>query len=174
MSHFGRFILFSKQTDIFATKAPSLMFDEVLNTLLHSKHPSALITRIYCFYFELCPSILSWIRQKGESQNGGKQENKVRQIFRRKKRTFLTHWYAHVRTCAYQGVRNVCFSENLAYFVFLKHPFWDSPFCLITDKITFFLRSTIIISWQDKSLLGIHSGQITGTKEKNNIFSLRK
>ena len=27
------------------------------------------------------------------------------------------------RTCAYQGVRNVPFSENLACFVFLKHPF---------------------------------------------------
>ena len=25
--------------------------------------------------------------------------------------------------CAYQGVRNVPFSENLACFVFLKHPF---------------------------------------------------
>ena len=28
-----------------------------------------------------------------------------------------------VRTCAYQGVRNVCFSEILACFAFLKHPF---------------------------------------------------
>ena len=37
--------------------------------------------------------------------------------------------------CAYQGVRNVRFSENLAYFVFLKHPFWDSYFCPITDVI---------------------------------------
>ena len=26
------------------------------------------------------------------------------------------------------------FSENLAWFVFLKHPFWDLPFCLITDE----------------------------------------
>ena len=29
------------------------------------------------------------------------------------------------------------FSENLACFVFLKHPFWDSPFCLITDELHF-------------------------------------
>ena len=28
-----------------------------------------------------------------------------------------------LRTCAYQGVRNVRFSENLAGFVFLKYPF---------------------------------------------------
>ena len=32
------------------------------------------------------------------------------------------------------GVRNVRFLENLACFVYLKHPFWDSPFCLITDE----------------------------------------
>ena len=28
-----------------------------------------------------------------------------------------------IRTCAYQGVRNVRFSVNLACFVLLKHPF---------------------------------------------------
>ena len=27
---------------------------------------------------------------------------------------------------AYQGIKNVRFSENLTRFVFLKHPFWDS------------------------------------------------
>ena len=36
-------------------------------------------------------------------------------------------------TCARQRLRNVCFSGNLACFVFLKDPFWDSPFWLITD-----------------------------------------
>ena len=39
------------------------------------------------------------------------------------------------RMCAYHEVRNVCVSEILACFAFLKHPFWDSPFCLITDEI---------------------------------------
>ena len=38
------------------------------------------------------------------------------------------------RTCGYQGVINFRFSENLVCFVFLKQPFWDSPFCLITDS----------------------------------------
>ena len=38
--------------------------------------------------------------------------------------------------CAYQGETNVRFSENLACFVFLKHLFWDSLFCLITDVLT--------------------------------------
>ena len=42
-----------------------------------------------------------------------------------------------IRTYAYQGVRNVCFSEILACFAFLKHSFWDSPFCLITDDKAF-------------------------------------
>ena len=40
------------------------------------------------------------------------QEKKARQIFK----------YA----VKYQGVRNVRFSESLACFVFLTHPFWDS------------------------------------------------
>ena len=41
----------------------------------------------------------------------------------------------HLNRRAYQRARNVCFLENLACFVFLKHPFWDSPFCFITDEI---------------------------------------
>ena len=41
-------------------------------------------------------------------------------------------------TCAYQGVRHVRFV------VFLKHPFWDSPFCLITDKL---IWSLLLLSW---------------------------
>ena len=40
-------------------------------------------------------------------------------------------------TLAYQVVRNVRFPKNFACFVFLKHPFWYSPFCLITDEIYF-------------------------------------
>ena len=50
------------------------------------------------------------------------QENKFSE-----KQTFLT--------CAYQRVRIVRFSGNLACFVFMKHPFWGSPFCLITDDL---------------------------------------
>ena len=61
------------------------------------------------------------------------QENKVCQIFRKMKISY----YPLIRTCtrAYQRVRNVRFSENLACFVFLKHPFWDLPFCFITDEL---------------------------------------
>ena len=84
------------------------------------------------------------IRQKGESQNGCFK--KTKHVKFSKKRTFLTPWYAHVCVrirglemfifwCAYQGVRNVHFLENLACFVFLKNPFWDSLFCFSTDGL---------------------------------------
>ena len=45
--------------------------------------------------------------------------------------------YTLIRTCtyAYQGIRNVRFSEILACFVFLLPPFRDSPFYLITDEL---------------------------------------
>ena len=61
------------------------------------------------------------------------QENKARQIFQK---TNISYPLTSTRTCAYQGVRNVLFPENLAYFVFLKHQFWNSPFCLMTDELT--------------------------------------
>ena len=66
--------------------------------------------------------VSSVIRQKGDNQ-----ENKAQTNFPS----------AHVHTCAYQGIRNVSFSENLAWFFFLKHSFWLSPFCLITDGLMF-------------------------------------
>ena len=68
---------------------------------------------------------LSVIKQKGESQNGCFK--KAKHATFSEKRTFTS--------CAYQGVRNVRFSENVARFVFLKHPFWDSLFCLVTDEL---------------------------------------
>ena len=48
------------------------------------------------------------------------QENKARQIFQK---TNVSYPLIRTRTCMYQGVRNVRFPENLACFVFLKHPF---------------------------------------------------
>ena len=64
--------------------------------------------------------ILSVIRQKCESQNRCFMKTKHAKFT--EKRTFLTPWYARVRTCAYQGVRNARFSENLPYFAFLLRP----------------------------------------------------
>ena len=107
------------------------------------------------------------MRQKGESQNICFK--KTKHVKFSKKRTFLNPWYAQVRTCAYQAVKNVRFSENLGIgvkdvfrkicvsggknirfsvnftcFVFLKHPFWDSPFCLITDDFISVHRHPLI------------------------------
>ena len=74
----------------------------------------------------------SVIRQKGESHNGCFKKTKNAKFS--ETRTFLTPWYAHVHMCACQGVRNFLFWGTLACFVFLKHKFWDSPFCHITDE----------------------------------------
>ena len=54
--------------------------------------------------------------------------------------------YPLIRTqaCAYQGVRNVRFSENLACFVFLQQPCWDSFFSLIVDEMS-------LCSWSEGS-----------------------
>ena len=51
--------------------------------------------------------------------------------------------------CAYQEVKNVCFSKNLTSFVFLKHPFFDSAFYLITDAC-----GEIHFWWKQKSSSG--------------------
>ena len=59
--------------------------------------------------------ISSVIRQKDEYQNGCFK--KIKHAKFSKKRTFLTPWYA-------RAYWNVPFSENLACFVFLKHPGW--------------------------------------------------
>ena len=51
--------------------------------------------------------------------------------------------------CTCQRVRNIRFSENLRCSVFLKHPFWDLPFCLITDSVYRFLCQSVHVSlWQ--------------------------
>ena len=71
-------------------------------------------------------------RQKGESQNGCFKKTKHSNFSQ--KRTFLPPWYAHVR------------SEILTCFVFLKHPLWDSPFCVIIDDLNLVLNSS---DWQN-------------------------
>ena len=68
------------------------------------------------------------------------QENKASQIFLK---TNISYPLIRIRTCAYQGVRNVRFLENLACFVFLKYSFWNSPFCLITGEFS----QQILIIW---------------------------
>ena len=59
------------------------------------------------------------------------QENK-RQIFGK---TNISNPLIRILTCAYQGIRNVRFTENMACFDFLLPPFGGSPFCLITAEV---------------------------------------
>ena len=69
--------------------------------------------------------ISSVIRRKGDCQNGCYKKKHVEFL---EKRTFLTTWYEHMG-------KNVRFLENLTCFVFLQHPFWDSPICLVADDL---------------------------------------
>ena len=69
-------------------------------------------------------------KTKGRVSNRVFQENKACQIFWKTKIS-----YPLILT-AYQEVRNVRFSENLECFAFLKHPFWDSSFRLITGVLS--------------------------------------
>ena len=64
-------------------------------------------------------SLYRWKLDKGKSRNGCYKKRKRTKFS--EKQTFLTTW------CAYQVVRNVCFSENLKRFVFLQRSFWDLP-----------------------------------------------
>ena len=67
-------------------------------------------------------------KAKGRISKRVFQENKARQIFRKE----------NIHTCAYHGVKNVRFSEILACFVFLKHPFWDSTLLPTISAIQIF------------------------------------
>ena len=74
-----------------------------------------------------------------------------------KKGTFLTHLYTHVRV---HGVSSVRFWENLTCFVFLKHPFCDSPFYLITGNLCNYFDGKIITEKSLQLGTGFRSFQI--------------
>ena len=119
------------------------------------------------FYCVKLRKISSVTRQKGESQNGCFKKTKHAKFS--EKQTFLTSWYAHAqvpldtlryRTCAYQVVIDVCFSGNLACFVFLKHPFWDSPFSLITTISALHFVISILMVFISLSIFMIKNATI--------------
>ena len=59
-------------------------------------------------------------KAKGRISKRVFQEHKARQIFQKRN---ISYPLIRTLTCVYQGVRNNRFSDNLACFVFLKHPF---------------------------------------------------
>ena len=92
-------------------------------------------------------------KPKGRISKRVFQENKARQIFPKNE---ISHPLIRTRTCVYQGVRNVCFSENLACFVFLNHRFDIRPFGLLANTLQTgrpFYHQT---SWK-KSALGLEA-----------------
>ena len=61
------------------------------------------------FVYQCSSSI---IRQKGESQSGGNKKTKETKF---SEKMSISYTLIRTHTCAYQGVRNVSYSENLAY-----------------------------------------------------------
>ena len=79
----------------------------------------------------------SVVRQKCESQNGCFKKTKHARFS--EKRTFLTPWYAYVRV-RIRGQEMFVFRKIWRALIFLKQPFWDSPFCHVTDEIWCYLE----------------------------------
>ena len=93
---------------------------------------------IYWHFWDIDSSA---IRQKGESQNGCYKKTKQAKFS--EKQTFFNP-LIRTRTCAYQGVRNVRFSEKLAYFIFLWHRFEIRSFALLPTN---FLFTNVFSRW---------------------------
>ena len=102
------------------------MFDWVLNTLLTIFNDKNLQTWTNT-YFRQCSvseESSSVIRQKGKSKNECFKKTKHAKFFENE--LFLTpdtHTYVCVSGGKKSGGKKCSFSENLACFVFLKHPF---------------------------------------------------
>ena len=73
-----------------------------------------------CEYFSKNKVNIVGNKAKGRISKRVFQESKARQNFRK---TIISYPLIRTSTSAHQGVRNVCFSEILACFAFLKHPF---------------------------------------------------
>ena len=96
-----------------------------------AKYPTRIISIQNIFWFKRLVLKNVGNKTKGRISKRGFQENKARHIFQK---TNISYPLMRTRMCAYQRVRNVCFSENLTCSVSLKHPFWDSPFFSIVIK----------------------------------------
>ena len=77
---------------------------------------------------------LSVVREKGESQNGCFMKTKH---FKFPEKQILLSPDTQTYGCVSWG-KKCSFLAYLTSFVFLKHPFWYLPFCLITVRIIHF------------------------------------
>ena len=94
-------------------KAKSVYYEYVSLSLLFQHHVASLVSTIPFCNLEV-------VSTKERISKRVFQENQASQIFRK---TNISYPLIRAHACAYRGVRNVDFSENLAYFVFLKHSF---------------------------------------------------
>ena len=77
-------------------------------------------------FWLLLSQVSSWF--VGNEAGGGRIS---KQVFKEHK----AHQMFRGTNISYPLIRTVRFSENLVCFVFFKHPFWDSSFCLITNEL---------------------------------------
>ena len=101
------------------------------------------VISLWCIY---CIAEIVSNKAKGWISKRVFQENKAPQIFRK---TNISYPLIHAHTCAYQGVRNVCFSENLTFVFFWNSCFEICPFALLPTKWRFYLgRSSLtVMEW---------------------------
>ena len=94
--------------------------------------------------------ISSLIRKKGESQNRCFKKTKYAKFSEKTNISYPLRW-TRIRTyVCVSGGKKFCFFGNLAYFVFLKYPFWDSLFSL--------LLKMKILPWKQPSFSTIVNG----------------
>ena len=98
-----------------------------------------LIIRQYLF---ITRQLLVGKKVKGQIWKSVLQENKACQIFRK---TNISYPLIRKCTCAFQGVRNVCFSKILAGFFSCNTRFEIRPFALL-------LKAWILTLWKFSSL----------------------
>ena len=89
---------------------------------LVKKSDGEVVNVLYALH-ALTDTILNHIvgnKAKGRISKWVFQKSKACQNFRK---TNISYPLIRTRTCVYQGVRNVCFSEISECFAFLEHPF---------------------------------------------------
>ena len=85
------------------------------------------------------------------------QKNKAHLVFRKMK---ISYPLIRTRTRAYHEVRNVHFSANFACFVFVKDPFGDSPFYLITNEMIDLLTIAELYMKNSEKLKNVYHRQV--------------
>ena len=96
------------------------------------------------------------------------QENIRHQIFRKTKISYLL---IRTRTYTYQGVRNVRFSENLTYFVFLKAGGFEiCPFALLPLSYVIKCFRKVWMNSSKHSFLISNSSQFFLITRKNTVL----